>query len=118
MKRLTRQLVAWLAVAATLVAAPWATPAETVFVKYRGALDLQPFECEWITRSSLVKRLCYDRDQQYVVVNLNGTYYHYCSMPPRVVEAWRAAESMGQFFNQQVKGRFDCRVSPPPDYKG
>ena len=118
MTRLARRAYVWLAVAAVVGAAPKGTHAETVFVKYRGALDLQPFECEWITRSSLVKRLCYDRDQQYVVANLNGTYYHYCAMPPRVVEDWRTSESMGRFFNQQVKGRFDCRVSPPPDYKG
>jgi hypothetical protein len=117
-RQLTRRRAAWLAGVATLVATPWVTHAETVFVKYRGSLDLQPFECEWITRSSLVTRLCYDHDQQYLVVNLNGTYYHYCAIPPRVVDAWRSAESMGRFFNQQVKGRFDCRVSPPPDYKG
>lgn len=96
--------------------APFAAFADTVYVKYRGELDLAPFDCAWITRSSLVKRLCYDREQQYVVVNLNGTYYHYCAVPPGVVNAWRSADSMGRFFNAQVKGRFDCRTSPPPDY--
>jgi len=116
MTRLHRRAYVWFAIAAVLVAAPKGAHAETVFVKYRGALDLEPFDCEWITRSSLVKRLCYDRDQQYVVVNLDGTYYHYCAIPPHVVEAWSTAESMGRFFNQQVKGRFDSRVSPPPDY--
>lgn len=116
MRNATRRAVAWLAVAATLAAAPCVTHAETVFVKYRGSLDLQPFDCEWITRSSLVKRLCYDPKHQYVVVNLNGTYYHYCAMPPGLVDAWRTADSMGRFFNSQVKGRFDCRISPPPDY--
>ena len=104
------------ALALIAVTAPLATSADTVHVKYRGNLDLAPFDCEWITRSSLVNRLCYDRKHQYVVVNLNGTYYHYCAIPPGVVNAWRSADSMGRFFNAQVQGRFDCRTSPPPEY--
>jgi hypothetical protein len=50
---------------------------EIVMVKYRGPVDLTPFACEFVQRSSLVQRPCYDRREQYVIVNLNGTYYHY-----------------------------------------
>jgi hypothetical protein len=35
--------------------------AETVNVKYRGPVDLRPFQCQDVTRSSLVRRVCYDR---------------------------------------------------------
>lgn len=95
-----------------------AAAAETVDVKYRGAVDLKPFACEWVQRSSLVTRLCYDASERYVIVQLNpGTYYHYCGVPANVVLDWRRAESMGKFFNANVKGRFDCRVTPPPAYR-
>lgn len=47
--------------------------ADTVTVEYRGPLDLGHLQCEWVTRSSLVQRLCYDARQSYVVVNLSGT---------------------------------------------
>jgi hypothetical protein len=58
--------------------------AETVIVKYRGPVDLSHFDCEQITRSSVVKRLCYDSAEKYVIVNLTGTYYHYCKcLQPR-----------------------------------
>jgi KTSC domain len=90
--------------------------AEIVIVKYRGPVDLSHFACEQITRSSVVKRLCYDSRERYVIVNLTGTYYHYCEVPPDTVVAWRKAESMGQFYNTQVKGRFDCRVLHVPSY--
>ncbi len=40
--------------------------AESVFVKYRGAVDLATFQCNWISRSSLVNRLCYDEKETYV----------------------------------------------------
>jgi hypothetical protein len=89
---------------------------ETVMVKYRGPVDLAPFQCEWITRSSFIQRLCYDPKESYVVVNLNGTYYHYCEVPPHVISEWRAAESMGRYFNAAVKDRFDCRLLRMPTY--
>src|ERR1700730_13631228 len=90
--------------------------AETVIVKYRGPVDLSHFDCEQITRSSVVKGLCYDSAEKYVIVNLTGTYYHYCEVPPATITAWRQAESMGRFYNAQVKGRFDCRVLHIPSY--
>jgi len=95
---------------------PTLATAETVVVKYRGPVDLSPFACETITRSSVIKRLCYDSHERYVIVNLTGSYYHYCEVPQNVVGAWRQAESMGRFYNAQIKGRFDCRVLRVPSY--
>lgn len=105
-------------IATLLVLVAFASPsaAETVTVKYRGPVDLAPFSCE-LTQSSVVHRLCYDAREQYVVVNLSGTYYHYCEVPPRTVAAWRSADSLGRFFNANIKGRFDCRVNRMPSYR-
>lgn len=83
---------------------------ETVYVKYYGQVNLSHFDCETITRSSVINRLCYDKKNQYVIVNLAGTYYHYCGMPKNTVKAWRNAESMGKYYHKYVKGRYDCRV--------
>ena len=88
-----------------------------VFVKYRGNVDLAPFECAWTPQSSVVKRLCHDRSERYVIVNLTGTYYHYCEVPPTVVTAWRSSESLGRYYNANIKGNFDCRVFRVPEYK-
>ncbi|WP_366145376.1 KTSC domain-containing protein [Candidatus Accumulibacter sp. ACC007] len=90
--------------------------AESVDVKYRGLVDLAPFQCEWLSRSSFIKRLCYDAKEQYVVVNLTGIYYHYCEVPGNIVSGWRQVESMGRYYNSRVKGRFDCRVFRVPTY--
>lgn len=91
--------------------------AETVNVKYRGPVDLAPFQCESINRSSLVTRVCYDRKEQYMVIGLQGTYYHYCEIDAATVSALRNAQSMGRFYNQAIKGRFDCRTRRVPAYK-
>jgi hypothetical protein len=47
-----------------------AAHAETVQVKYRGAVDLAPFACEDVTRSSFIKRVCYDEKNAYMLINL------------------------------------------------
>lgn len=91
--------------------------AESVYVKYRGPVDLTPFKCESITRSSFVNRLCYDSKEKYVIVSLKGTYYHHCEVPAKVIADWRQAASMGRYYNAQVKGRFDCRILRVPSYK-
>lgn len=90
--------------------------AETVFVKYRGEVSLDTFDCAPIKESSLIKRLCYDEARSYLVVQLKGTYYHYCAVDPTTVAEWRSASSLGKFYNSKIKGsQFDCRVLGVPD---
>lgn len=83
--------------------------AESVFVKYRGMVDLSPFQCVDVARSSVVSRLCYDARNRYVVVKLRHTYYHYCGVPGEAVVQWLEAPSMGRFYNAAIKGHYDCR---------
>ena len=95
--------------------------AETVDVKYRGAVDLKPFACTDTPRSSFIQRVCYDEAQSYMLINLRGTYYHYCELPTPTFDAFVAATSMGQFYNQNIKGSgsdgpFDCRTHKVPQY--
>lgn len=91
--------------------------AEVVMVKYRGPVDLKLFRCDTISRSSLVNRVCYDRRERYMLVSLNGIYYHYCEIDPGTVNRFLDADSMGRFFNANIKGRFDCRLLRMPPYK-
>ncbi|WP_162569206.1 KTSC domain-containing protein [Variovorax sp. SRS16] len=105
-----------LLVGCALVCAWQSALSETVIVKYRGPVDLAPFSCQTIARSSFISRICYDQYEQYVLVNLSDTYYHYCDVPPDVVAAWLASPSMGRFYNATVKGRFDCRLGHVPSY--
>ena len=91
--------------------------AETVDVKYRGNVDLAPFTCLAVTRSSFIQRVCYDRANEYMLISLNGTYYHYCEIDGGTVSTLMTAESMGRYFNASIKGRFDCRTHRVPEYQ-
>jgi hypothetical protein len=88
--------------------------AERVVVKYRGYVDLANFTCI-TTKSSLVNRICYEEKNEYLLVLLDDTYYHYCRVPHRVFEEWGAADSKGRYFVSYIKGRFDCRLGGVPN---
>ena len=90
--------------------------AENVYVKYRGEIDLAPFDCADITRSSFIRRVCYDRRNEYMLISLNGTFYHYCEIDADTVSFLLNAPSMGRFYNASIKGNFDCRIHRVPQY--
>jgi hypothetical protein len=94
---------------------------ETVDVKYRGTVDLKTFECRDINRSSFIQRVCYDKAESYMIISLKGTYCHYCELPPATFDGLMGAPSMGQFYNQNIKGSgsdgpYDCRTHRIPTY--
>ncbi|CAN5276872.1 KTSC domain-containing protein [soil metagenome] len=106
---------------ATVLVGSSLAEAETVDVKYRGLIDLKTFSCQNITRSSFINRVCYDQTNQYMIIQLNSVYYHYCELPKSTLDALLVASSMGQYFNGNIKGSgkdgpYDCRTHHVPRY--
>ena len=91
--------------------------AEDVFVKYRGTVHLDKFTCRDVGRSSLVNRVCYDGKEDYLLISLRGTYYHYCHIDSDTVSELLSANSIGQYYNEHIKGDndHDCRNGGVPD---
>lgn len=88
---------------------------ETVEVRDRGLVELAPFECRDIRRSSLIRRVCYDAAQSHLIVSIRNDYDQYCDLPPTTFEALMAAPSMGQFFHRNIKaGPFGCHANEKP----
>src|SRR3954464_4006601 len=85
------------------------TDAETVNVQNRGAVDLAPFTCQDITRSSVVNRLCYDGARRTMIVQLNSIYSQYCGVPQSVRDGFLDAPSMGQYFKANITGSAESR---------
>ena len=97
---------------ALLFAAPW-EEAESIDVRYRGPVNLKPFICQDITRSSLIERVCYDEANRHMVVRRNAVHDQYCELPKDVVVAFLNAPSMGQYFKANIAGNatsgpYDC----------
>jgi hypothetical protein len=81
----------------------------------RPGVDLKSFECSSVT-SSFVRRVCFDQQQSYMLIQLNETWYHYCGIDEATVSFLVRAESVGRFYNSGVKGRSDCRGQRVPQY--
>ena len=86
-----------------LAGASW-VDAETVNVEGRDAVDLKPFVCQDVTRSSLVNRVCYDAAKQTMIVQLNSAYSLHCGVPQAARDSFLNAPSMGQYYNANIKG--------------
>ncbi len=94
-----------------LLVAPGVAMAERVFVKSFGEVDLAPFQCETIAHSPNVRRICYDGRHQYALVSLNGVWYRYCGVPSATMGEWKRSLSKGRYYNDRIRGNFDCTVS-------
>jgi hypothetical protein len=94
---------------AGLAGASWAD-AETVNVEHRGAVDLKPFVCQDITRSSIVNRVCYDAANRTMIVQVRTVYSQYCDVPEAARDSFLNAPSMGQYYNANIKG---TAAAPP-----
>jgi hypothetical protein len=102
-----------------LVLACQVAKAETVQVKYHGAVSLDAFTCADVKESSDVSRVCYDNKERYMVIRLKTTYYHYCEIDAATVQGLQKASSKRQFFENRIRGSgsdgpFDCRTHPIP----
>jgi hypothetical protein len=98
----------------SLAGASW-TDAETVDVKNRGTVDLKPFACQDVTRSSLVNRVCYDAANRVMIVQSNAVYSQYCDVPEAARDSFLNAPSMGQYYKANIKGSgvevmYECRA--------
>jgi hypothetical protein len=99
---------------ARLAGAGWAD-AETVMVDARGAVDLTPFVCQDITRSSLVNRVCYDAANRTMIVQVKTAYSQYCGVPEAARDGFLNAPSMGQYYNANIRSfgaepQYQCRT--------
>lgn len=93
--------------------------AESVQVKYHGSVSLDAFSCADVREAGDVSRICYDKSQRYMVIQLKTTYYHYCQIDAATVQGLQAAVSKRTYFEARIRGTgsdgpFDCRTHPIP----
>lgn len=90
-----------------------------VTVKYRDdKVNISASNFEPLDKSdSTVKGAWYDSGNEYMVIKLSGTYYHYCGMPSSAWSGLKAASSPYEYYQDSIKGNFDCRKNPVPRYE-
>ncbi|MFN6500666.1 MAG: KTSC domain-containing protein [Nostoc sp. DedQUE01] len=67
--------------------------------------------------SSMAAAVGYDRDEQILQVEFqNGAIYQYLGVDEDTWEDLHASDSIGSFFNQEIKGRYECERLDGCDY--
>jgi hypothetical protein len=89
---------------AVLGNATWAD-ADVVDVRNAGPVDLAPFVCTDITRSTMIDRACYNEAKRSAIIEVRSTYRQFCDMPKATFDALLDAPSMGQFYIKQIRGK-------------
>lgn len=89
-----------------------------VSVKYRDdKVNISANNFEPLDKSdSTVKGAWYDSSNEYMIIKLGSTYYHYCGMPSSAWSGLEASSAPYDYYQDSVKGNFDCRVNPVPTY--
>ena len=58
--------------------------AETVFVDVKGDVDLETFSCSK-TNSVLIKRVCYQSEDSYLLVQIKDNWFQHCSVEQKKI---------------------------------
>lgn len=68
--------------------------------------------------SSMANAVGYNSDQQILQVEFhNGAVYQYADVDEHTWEELHQSESIGRFFNDEIRGRYECeRVDNTDDY--
>lgn len=82
--------------------------AENIDVKYFGRQSLDEYECSYVS-SSVVNRICFSDKSNNLILQLRDTYYAYCRVPKLVVQNLTNAPSIGRYYNDNIRGNYDCR---------
>lgn len=61
----------------------------------------------------MIDRAAFDEDSGTLHLTFSGAgKYLYYQVPPEIFDNLCAAPSAGSFFNEHIKGRFECRRDP------
>ncbi len=111
-----KKICVWISVVFLFTSAE-ASACEKAYIKYRDTpvcLD-QGFEYKSTDKSSWIRGAWYDSVNNYFLINLKGTMYHYCGFTLNKWESFKTASSFGKFYGSQIKGRYDCRLGGIPE---
>ncbi len=92
---------------------------ECVDVKNRGKVSLSQMQCSTISGLELIERICYDKANSYLVVQIVGQYSEYCGVQELYFGEFMKAPKKGQYLETHIRnGIFDCSIFQPPSYAG
>ena len=84
---------------------------EVIELEGFGTIELNALECVEVSRSRMIRRICYDEWTRYMLVDIEGQYRLFCGVDRRTIDGFVHAKSMAQFF-AQIRREHGCRSRP------
>lgn len=92
-------------------------PPTEVDVKYReDKVQVSGDNFEHFRARGLLSNAWYDKTEKYLIVQLDGTNYHYCEVPNEKWNILKTSENPYLSYQKMLKGNFDCRTRYVPAY--
>ncbi len=63
-----------------------------------------------------LKEAWYDSSNEYLIINLGGTNYHYCEAPDKIWSELKSSNSHYRYYTNNIRGDYDCRYNYMPTY--
>jgi len=60
------------------------------------------------TRSSFIRGAFYDKDEEFLILNLSWTYYRWCHVPEYVWEEFKETEFLWWYYKKYIEWGYDC----------
>lgn len=79
-----------------------------IYVKYRWEVLIDE-KYEFQEFDSRVKELYYDKQNEYLIILLWDTYYHYCNMPNTTWLKFIFASNQYEYYENSIYWNYDCR---------
>ncbi len=90
---------------------------EYVSIKYRDdKVNVSDFEYFYVSINQMVREAWYDKYNNYFIINLRNTKYHYCDFPEDIWLDFKKSTSIDYFYDRFIYGKYDCRESVVPTY--
>ncbi len=90
---------------------------ETVDIIDFGKISLNKLQCRDVARDSSIKRVCYDDNDNYLLVNVRGAHHHYCRIDSDTASELLSANSIIQYYIAEIRDSddHDCINGGIPD---
>lgn len=83
------------------------TKNENVDVKYNGKVEVSEYE-SFSKESSFIKTNYYSEKERKLIIGIKNTSYQYCNVPKSIWVSYKNSESLGKYYNKNIKNKFSC----------
>ena len=80
-------------------------------------MDVSGFEHFTTDDSDDLPEAWYDAKNQYLLLRLENTVYHYTNVPAEIWEELKADEDPYDYYSMEIEGNYDARDGGVPSYK-